>query len=282
MGGFFPRPALDNFEYMPEFEPLQEFQRRGSGVLPPWDDVFAAAFRQENSFVSMAAWWEDRSLGVDDDPQFDAHDPELNKGTVFENNPTELNGIRSMIQWDRTRRRIEQQTRDRNILQRMGTKGMTVSFIAQGLDLLNFVPIGGALMFGGATLLKTAARTAWAGFAGSAITEVALQATQDIRTVEETILGISAGTVFGGILGATLALPIAISKRAIRELGTTMAHTEPELAVRLGDADPAAPTHSVLESDVRLRADGDEFDADAEVETPTMERWTQDETGKPC
>ena len=79
-------------------------------------------------------------------------------------------------------------------------KAFAADILVQAVDPVNYIPIG-STAFKGATIGTMLYRGAKAGVAGAAIQEPVLQATQEIRTWQESALNIGASAVFGLAIG---------------------------------------------------------------------------------
>ncbi len=272
---------------LPEFDPVLESMRSGPLPIAEWDEIFASAFRQENATLGLVgagiAQWRDRvGESPPEDLLFEPHDLELNAGTVFEDHPQELNDIKTRQQWERKKHKLETEMHDRSILAQAGGRGIAASFVAAIFDPINFIPVGGTALFGGANLLRLAARTAFAGFAGASLAEAALHSTQELRTGTESFVGITAATLFGGVLGGAIALPPTLARNSVREWGAMMRGAAVEPEVRVGGMDPNAPQRTVVDGDPRTILDDTDFNVDEPYVTPTRTRPTKEATGVPC
>ncbi|EBW7246019.1 hypothetical protein DQD37_23405, partial [Salmonella enterica subsp. enterica serovar Cardoner] len=106
------------------------------------------------------------------------------------------------------KQRIDQQIQDKQYLQEAGGAG-TVSSLAMGMiDPINvaamFVP-GGAVAKG-AKFAETATKAALSGAAGSVASEAMFHATQETRTLEESMMNITVDAMVSGILGGSASL----------------------------------------------------------------------------
>jgi uncharacterized protein YnzC (UPF0291/DUF896 family) len=106
---------------------------------------------------------------------------------------------------DRITTRINREEERRRIFaEEVGIGPGIVSSIVMGmLDPVNLIPIGGQAYksYKIGRVAQGAARTATAGFVSSVAAEAILQQTEEIRSVEESVMNISAGTILSGILG---------------------------------------------------------------------------------
>lgn len=148
--------------------------------------------------------------------------------------------------------RIDRELRDENLLAEMGWGGFAATLAAGAVDPLFLVPVGGAAATGAktASVLHRGLLTARAGMASLTAAEVALQATQDTRTLGESALNVAAGTLLAGVLGTGVAAlsrgeRAAAIKAIEQDLGSPLAPWMPEgggggsagvVAGALGDA----------------------------------------------
>lgn len=110
---------------------------------------------------------------------------------------------------------IDRQREARADLEASGFGGMAASFAAGVLDPIQWVTFGpgSALLKGGTMAAFT--KTAVATGTGAALTELALHATQEERTPEESVFAIGGAGVLGGVLGSAASV---LSKREIDPL----------------------------------------------------------------
>lgn len=165
------------------------------------DETVPAAFRIENPISSLMA---QEALGVrfpldpDFNPLEDVTGYEAYEDLFVEaKNADHLAAIKSDI---------DREAKDRATIAAAGTAGDAAALAAGLVDPMNLLP-GGVVYKGGKlgfTVAKTAASTAAAGTASVAASEVALHATQNLRTAEESAVAIGVGTLLAGTIGGAI------------------------------------------------------------------------------
>jgi len=172
---------------VPVFKGHQEME------TPELLDTMAAAFRTHNSVSSAVA----RGFrGYMDDPDYDPLDPaEIAGYEPFAMGAVSVGSREEMVAW---KQGIDAQLRDRETLERSGAIGILSSVFAGALDPIFIASLG---ITGGA---PSFVRTGLAGVAGEALTEIPLQATQEVRTVAESAINISAAGLLSGVAGSAI------------------------------------------------------------------------------
>ncbi|EKE2804588.1 hypothetical protein OUL59_003300 [Salmonella enterica subsp. enterica serovar Hato] len=203
--------------YGPEKNKIEQPEPEyGDSVAPSLYEMFtpsntgeklrAAAFRTDNSMGSWVA-----SAPFSQFEEVEGYNP-------FANDAGELKGYEdyadsfidsgSPQETAAIKQRIDQQIQDKQYLQEAGGAG-TVSSLAMGMiDPINvaamFVP-GGAVAKG-AKFAETATKAALSGAAGSVASEAMFHATQETRTLEESMMNITVDAMVSGILGGSASL----------------------------------------------------------------------------
>jgi len=178
---------------------------------PTISDTVSAAFRTENTVGSLLS----SDVLSDDgkvDYSFDSLSamPERHKAQAMQ-----FVGLNNQEAVDRMSAQLDREQEDRQTLENGGFVA-GASMVAAGildpivLPLL-FVP-GANAAAGGAKLGKAALSLGLAASAGSALSELALQNTQHLRTAEQSLINIGGAAVLGGVLGA------GISKLSAKEV----------------------------------------------------------------
>lgn len=176
-------------------------------IDPSLGDVMRAAFQQENSVASFLS--ETRADLNDTSPSLtpdELYTRVTNEGMLpFLDN---FRGAQTEGEYEVRKANIQRELDNRKILDAAGGFGMLASFGAAVADPVNFIPVGGAaakaarlakLAKGGGKV--AAMEHALAGSMGAGLAEASLHATQETRTVGETVGAIAAGTVLGGAIG---------------------------------------------------------------------------------
>lgn len=174
-------------------------------VDPSFLDTLGAAFRQENvigsTIVNPRLDYDVQSLSKVD-PSYDPY-ADI-KG--YEQYAPMFEDIYNATSAKALKQSIDQESKDRQTLAASGWTGTTLSLGASLIDLPTLIP-GGAFVRGGKigySALKSAAAVSAAAGVSTAVQEGALQASQELRTPEESALAIGGSVVLGGILGGTL------------------------------------------------------------------------------
>lgn len=219
--GFVPyeKPVISGYSGLPEPQ---------DALDPSVMQTLGAAFRQDNTVVSL---WNDRTRGVD----FLSRD-----GLTGDEILKDIEGTKYAEQWDRfagvfnrkaltaLKSQIDAETEDRRTLAAAGPLGWAASFGAAALDPINFIPVGGQFARGG-SWLRMAGRTALAGALGAGISEMALHASQQTRTLEESGYAIGGGALLGGLLGAGVGKLLSRSEaRALADVADTALSKAPD------------------------------------------------------
>jgi hypothetical protein len=177
-------------------------------IDPSFGEIVGAAFRQSNTVGSALASNDLR----------ERLSPTINSAPLT---PKELyarvdndgllphlslfRGARSEAEYEAIKNDVARELQDRKILAASGALGFATEFGAAALDLPSLIP--GAAIARTAKLATrgkkiAAVEGAIAGFAGSVAAEAALQGTQQLRTAEESLFAIGAGTILSGAIGA--------------------------------------------------------------------------------
>lgn len=164
-------------------------------------DVLGAAFRQENIIGSLVArQWS----GGEAVPDYNPWD-EI-KGTAYEERWESFVNVVNPGQTAAMKRQIDMEIEDRNTLAMAGGWGMLASMGASIFSPENLLP-GGAIVRGsrmGASMLRSAASVGTAAALSAGVSELALHATQEVRTPLDTAFNVGGAAVIGGALGAAL------------------------------------------------------------------------------
>lgn len=197
---------------------------------PDMMTVIGAAFRQDNTVASMAS---NKMAGVD------VQTPDDLTGDEIWN---DIRGTRYEQAWDRFARvhnrtgvaalksQIDMEDEDRRIVESAGWLGTAATFGAAIFDVPSLLP-GGAVVRGataGATIARTAVSTGIAGALAAGTAEIALQQSQQTRPLSESVIGVGAGAIFGGLLGAGAGAVLSKAERAaaMKTIERTMAEQD--------------------------------------------------------
>jgi hypothetical protein len=171
-------------------------------VRPGFGALAEAAFEQENviaSAMASAAW------GADNNPDDNYSGWDSIKGTKYEPYFGRFAGLVNGRQDAAVKADIDREEDNRNIIEAAPLwQSMPLILGAAVLDTTILLP-GGAFVRGakgGLAVSRTALNVAGATGAAVAVQEVGLHVTQQTRTVEESLINVSASAVLGGLLGA--------------------------------------------------------------------------------
>lgn len=195
-------------------EALNSFAGRTSPAnVAAWvlnDPMQGAAWRQSNTLGSLLGYgdyYAPRYYKPGDpepDPSFDPFAGLEDKYRPFAKQFTMAHNADDTA---RIKRGIDKELEDRKLIEDAGISGIAASLAAGVFDPINLVPIGGAgwrVYSTGKAILQGTRIGATAGLVGSTLAEAVLQGTQATRTTDESMFAIGAGTVLGGILGASV------------------------------------------------------------------------------
>jgi hypothetical protein len=195
-------------------------EQGGPPAAPPSGssiDVFEAAFRQTNTFVSAMQYMRNSGHFApqpDYNPVNDLKgwkDPKylLDHGEKFvgSQSPAETRSIAGQI---------DDEDADKRLLAANGKTGFIASAMAGLLDPTMLLPggIGVDAIRGGLTFTKAAVEMGKAGFLATTAQEALLHATQQTRTFEESALNVASGTLLTAMLGGGAVSLLSPAERA--------------------------------------------------------------------
>lgn len=120
------------------------------------------------------------------------------------------------------KRSIDRQENDRRTVAAGGLQGTIAGIVAGTIDPTILIPVGGEIRLaqkGIWTLARGVGQGARAGAVGATAYELGLQASQDIRSVQESAINIGTGTVLGAVLGGVVAGALTRTQRVASEAG---------------------------------------------------------------
>jgi len=212
---------------------------------PSYGQVVKDAFKQENTVVAAFDFLADVPPLDDAAPPdgFDAF--EDIEGTIFEDFPEDLIGVRTQDEKEAKRIDREEWLARHERLESAGALGYVATFAAGMIDPLIMMPIGGQIKAANATIaaakltrgakaaeiakvaftgtapaeiagpLTSGISTARAAMIGASASEAVLQAAQDTRSLDESVLNVTASMFLGGMLGAGVGQMSRSSRRAV-------------------------------------------------------------------
>lgn len=165
-----------------------------------WSETVPAAFRRENPIASFLQ----STAPVRHLDEWDASYDVFDDLAGYEDFADRLATARNKRHADQIKTDIDAEMQAQEVLSSSGGLGIVAGIAAGTLSPEILMP-GGAVVRGtkgGYSLLRTAGNTAKWGAAGMAVSEAALQSSQQTRTVEESVINIGAGTLLAGVIGA--------------------------------------------------------------------------------
>lgn len=157
-------------------------------------DALAPAFRLENDVYALAEFAARPDFNVDE--SFDIR--EAIRGSDYRLDYFgELARARSQEEFDFITGRIEQETKDKEILASAGVGGFMAGMLAGTVSPTMAIPLVGP-----ARGIKGAGQAFALAFGAASAQEAALFLNQETRTGQDVAIGIAAGTVLGGLLGS--------------------------------------------------------------------------------
>ncbi|MCP4935611.1 MAG: hypothetical protein GY927_15745, partial [bacterium] len=174
-----------------------------------WVAPIGAAFRQENtvgSAIAHEAWRTPNDMDDGYDMSSDI------VGSKYEPHIDKFVGIFNADRSAAIKRDIDKQEKDRRLLEESGMYGMANMMVAGFADPTILLP--GGNLYKAVKAAKSAKTTlnvgktagsmaAWSA-AGAGVAEIGLQATQQLRTKEESALTIGGAALTGGLIGRGL------------------------------------------------------------------------------
>lgn len=171
-----------------------------------WDTI-KSAFRTENMIGSAIS---SETNGVNNTVEQGYNPWNDIVGTKYEDHWKSFTRSNNRQYTEALKRQIDREEDDRRTMAAAGTLG-TVSAIAAGiLDPTILIPVGGEVAAAGKAggsvwkVGRGAAAVARAAAVGTTAQEIALQSTQETRTLEESGLAIGGSIVLGGLLGGAV------------------------------------------------------------------------------
>jgi len=208
------------------FIPQQPISERGT--LPKVDepdagfvDSIGAAFATHNTLGSMI----DR--GVKEQFPLNPSSPELSlandeydpfddiKG--YEQYPDSFINVESQEEAEYVKMNIDRENSNRQIISDSGASGYVSSFIAGMTDpvMLPLFFMGGGTLSGARSATVAGLKLGVETGAVLTVSEALLHGTQETRTIEESVINISAGTLLTGVIGGAM---VGMSKKQISQI----------------------------------------------------------------
>lgn len=171
---------------------------------PGWLAALKAAFRTENLIGSAIVA---ETNGVSNEVEQGYNPWAEIVGTPYEDHWESFVRSNNRRYTEALKRQIDREEDDRRTLAAAGAPGFVSVIAASVLDPTILIPIGGEVAAagkGGYAVARSSVRIGAAAGASTAVQEAGLQASQELRTAEESGLNIGASVVLGGLLGGSL------------------------------------------------------------------------------
>lgn len=164
-----------------------------------------AAFRIDNSVGSLIA-----TMPFNQFEAVDGYNPFEDDNTLagYEDYADAFIHSQSPLETSAIKQRIDRQIQDRKLLAEAGGAGFTSSLAMGVIDPINvaatFIP--GGLAVRGGSVARTAGTLALSNAAAGVLSETALSATQETRTLTESALNVAFDATLGGVMGSAIQL----------------------------------------------------------------------------
>lgn len=200
-----------------------------SGPSPGFGAALGAAFRTENLIGSMIS--QERAQQGSNNSPVAGYDAWADvKGTKYEDYWSSFLDVNNPDRAAAIKRQIDREEDDRRTLAAAGWRGTVAALGASVADPTILIPVGGEISLAGKGAWKFgrgAAAGARAAGVGTAVQELGLQATQELRTPEESAMAIGSSVVLGGILGGSVASLLSRPERLAAEDALERLHEMP-------------------------------------------------------
>ncbi len=198
---------------MQQPEPMYGNNEKPSWYAPlnPLDDsnetkrLRDAAFRIDNSVGSLIA-----TIPFNQFEAVEGYNPFEDDNTLagYEDYADAFIHSQSPLETSAIKQRIDRQIQDRTLLAEAGGAGFTSSLAMGVIDPINvaatFIP--GGLAVRGGSVARTAGTLALSNAGAGVLSETALSATQETRTLTESALNVAFDATLGGVMGSAIQL----------------------------------------------------------------------------
>lgn len=198
---------------MQQPEPVYGDNEKPSWYAPlnPLDDsnetkrLRDAAFRIDNSVGSLIA-----TIPFNQFEAVEGYNPFKDDNTLagYEDYADAFIHSQSPLETSAIKQRIDRQIQDRKLLTEAGGAGFTSSLAMGVIDPINvaatFIP--GGLAVRGGSVARTAGTLALSNAGAGVLSETALSATQEARTLTESALNVAFDATLGGVMGSAIQL----------------------------------------------------------------------------
>lgn len=253
----------DNAPEQPStMDALKDTLRNGNVKIPPQFGIGSAItslFQENDAPPTLAgALWrqydpigsllsnkslQDRILGRDNTPiTTDELVKALDADGLWGNEDRFLE-VETRGQYDSTKRQIQQELADRDVIESAGTgETLLTGAVVGAANPINWIPASWAArgILAGERVVQVAGATALTGLASQTLNEALLQPTQELRSAEESAINVGSAGIIAGVLGGGAA---ALTSPAVRTaVGNTINswRRTPDWNTRLFQAHEAA------------------------------------------
>lgn len=195
-----PEPVYGDHDEISFMAPLNPLDDRNSVKR-----LRDAAFRIDNSVGSLIATIPFNQFGA-----VEGYNPFEDDNTLagYEDYADAFIHSQSPLETSAIKQRIDRQIQDRTLLAEAGGAGFTSSLAMGVIDPINvaatFIP--GGLAVRGGSVARTAGTLALSNAAAGVLSETALSATQETRTLTESALNVAFDATLGGVMGSAIQL----------------------------------------------------------------------------
>ena len=184
--------------YNYQSEPLEKYSYIHN---PSIKETFKAAFRQENTLGSLF-----NAIDFYEESELDENFNPFEYISGYESYADSFIDANSLRDVEHIKSTIDKELQDKQTLADAGGLGIVASISAGTLDPINLVPVAGATTkaYKIGKIGKGVLNAATAGAVGTAMSETALHATQETRTLEESAMAIGGATMLSGVLGGAV------------------------------------------------------------------------------
>lgn len=195
---------------------------------PTFGEYTKAAFRRDNSLFSAASMIASSPGSFKPVPGYDPYAEDNADIKGYEMFARNFMDSKSPEETAYIKSRIDQEYEDRRTLEAVGWKGFAAEMAAGAVDPIYLLLMGGGsgiaigketLKGGGKQILKAAGKASAFGFIGEVLAEGAKQATQETRSLEESLVNIGGATFLSGVFGGTMG---GLSARKFKKLSNDL------------------------------------------------------------
>lgn len=195
-----PEPRYGDHDDLSWYSPLNPFDDKNEVK-----QLREASFRIDNSVGSLIA-----TIPFNQFEAVEGYNPFEDENTLagYEDYADAFIHSQSPLETSAIKQRIDRQIQDRTLLAEAGGAGFTSSLAMGVIDPINvaatFIP--GGLAVRGGSVARTAGTLALSNAGAGVLSETALSATQETRTLTESALNVAFDATLGGVMGSAIQL----------------------------------------------------------------------------